>query len=71
MEKAMMRNDRYLSDAAESRRQTSGPSSSRSPGRNLVIDHLDEFTSALACACSTVADYVILTTDYPAGMADS
>jgi hypothetical protein len=47
------------------------PSSGHSPGRNLVIDHLDEFTSALACACSTVADYVILTADHPAGMADS
>jgi hypothetical protein len=67
----MMPNDKYPSDAAESRQQTSGPSSSHSPGRNLVIDHLDEFTSALTCACSTVADYVILTADYPADMASS
>jgi hypothetical protein len=67
---AMMRNHMYPADVAESRRQASGTSFSHSPGRNLVIDHLDEFSSALSCACSTVADYVLLTVDRQADVAD-
>lgn len=66
-----MQNERYSLDAAESRRQAADRSSSLSPGRNLVIDHLDEFTSALSCSCSTVADYVLLTADHPAEVVGS
>lgn len=36
----------------------SNSQSGKNPDVNLVIDHLDEFVTAITCACSTVADYV-------------